>query len=273
MAISLPAASSVSSPGAFDRHIKRLAWCALLGSLALLVPELGPASYIGWGLTEALGAMIVVIAVLDVVRDISRYVRYEATRRREAVRASAQVGACRAAEAIQDRVANLLSVTVGYADFVAEDEHLSEKTLEHARQARDSALEAARAVSVFRRSLDCSAVALPDAGELRLQLTAGASHVTEAGHRHGAWTYDAATRSVRAEDGSVVAKIERRRDRSAEVRSGRLIAMAPALWEVLADAQRVALKLLAETDRPHAEVARIRELLERINSVSDTLES
>lgn len=271
MAISLPAAS-VSSPASFDRHIKRLAWCALLGSIALIVPELGPASYIGWGPTEALGAMVVVIAVLGVVRDISRYVRYESASRREAVRNSARAGACRAAEAIQDRVANLLSVTVGYVDFVAEDEHLSEKTLEQARQARDSALEAARAVSAFRRSLDCSAVATPEIGELRLQLTPGASRVKPA-VTSGPWSYDAATRTVHGEGGSVVATIKQLRDKSAEIRSGRLIAAAPALWDVLDETQRVALKLVAELDRSHAEMVRIRELLERINAVTDGIES
>ena len=272
MAITFPAAG-VSSASAFDRHIKRLAWCALLGSLAILIPELGPGNFSGSTLTVALGAIVIVIAVLVVVRDISRYVRHEAARRRETARVSAQAGACRAADAIQDRVANLLSVTVGYVDFVTEDEQLNERTLEHARQARDSALAAARAVSAFRRSLGCTPV--PQHVELAAPaVDQGRSAAAgEPAVRNKSWWYDDSRRTVRARDGTILANVRHMRDRSAELRTGRLIADAPALWDVLTDAQRVVIQLLARPGRDDTEEAHLRELLERINAVADQIEA
>lgn len=231
MAISMAEGSSAQT---FDRHIKRLGWCALLGSLALLVPLVRASSSPEFGLTETLGAIVVMVAVLDVVRDVGRYVRTETTRRREAAKASQIVGACHAADAIQDRVANLLSVTVGYAHFLSEDDNLPRDAREHAQRALDSALAAARVVSAFRQSLHCESEIPLDASQLKML----------------------------QREAQVAA---------AETRNARLIAETPALWAVLSDTQRLAIDLLA-SPRGQAEEVRIRQLLERLNDVTQRLE-
>jgi hypothetical protein len=272
MAISFPSASSHK---AFDRHIKRLVWCALLGSIALLIPVARASSSIDASLTEALGAAIVVIAVLTVVRDVTRYVRYEAARRREAASTSLQAGACRAADAIQDRVANLLSVTVGYVDFLAEDDRLPVEAREHAERALDSALAAARVVSAFRQSLGCEVrPPLVRSAELAvLEPSPGRSALANTLNQGTAWHYDADTRTIRSDNGGVVASVRPLGDRPAETRAGRVIAEVPALWNALGAAQQLAIALLAGVPRGQAEEARIRKVLDQINDVTQRLES
>jgi hypothetical protein len=271
MAVSFP---SASSPKAFDRHIKRLVWCTLIGSIALLVPLARASSSIDAGLTEALGAIIVVIAAWTVVRDVTRYVRYETARRREAANASLQVGACRAADAIQDRVANLLSVTVGYVDFLAEDDRLPAEAREHAQRALDSALAAARAVSAFRQSLGCESRPLADTAELAiLEADNGRSTLAEPTTRRAPWHYDPESRTIRAESGALVASISPLGDTATEARTGRFIAEAPALWDTLGAAQQLAISLLAGAPGGQTQEARIREVLDHINDVTQRVES
>jgi hypothetical protein len=265
MVVSFPIASS---PRAFDRHIKRLVWYTLLGSIALLVPVAYASSSIDATLIEALGAAVVVIAVLTVGRDVSRYVGYETARRREAANASRRAGACRAADAIQDRVANLLSVTVGYVDFLAEDEHLPAEAHEHAARALDSALAAARVVSAFRQSLGCEPPPTADAAQASLERGDAAREA-----RVAPWNYDPDSQTIRAENGDLVASLRPLPDKVAEGRNGRFIAEAPALWDVLSDAQQLASVLLAGAPRGRAEEARIRAVLDRINAVTQRLES
>jgi hypothetical protein len=266
VAVSIP---ETSSPKSFDRHIKRLVWCALMGSIALLVPVRWASSSIDSELTEALGATVVVVAALTVVRDVSRYVRYETARRREAARASLQAGACGAADAIQDRLTNLLSVTVGCVDLLAEGEQLPAEARQHAERALDSALAAARVVSAFRQSLGCESPSLSGS----VQWRAPRAEAGRAGPPERAWHYDPDARTIIADDGALVARVSPLPDGSTEQRNGRLIADAPALWDVVGDAQQLAIALLADAASGHVEQARIREVLDRINAVTQRIEA
>lgn len=229
MAISLQRAS----PARFDRHIKRLVWCALIGSLALLIPMTQIPTSANTGLVGGLGAIVVVVAGLAVVRDVSRYVRSEAARRAESTRRSRHYGACQAAEVIQDRVGNLLSLTVGYVDFLFEDEQLSQAGREQAERALESALAATRAVSTFRQSLGCGASSLRD------------------------W------HAAVAEPPSA--------NELARMRAAQFVGQRPAVHEALGEVQHLLATLLA-APRPEQEVERVRTTLEHVNDLLQKLE-
>jgi hypothetical protein len=263
--------SDTSRPDVFDRHIKRLAWYALLASIALLIPIVRSSVPNELGLVGALGAMVLVVAVLAVVRDVGHYVRQERARRREGAVTARRAGACSAADAIQDRVANSLAVTIGYVDFLVEDEHLPLETRDHAQRALGGALAAARVVSTFRKSLGCGAQVngpLSDEGTLRH----GAEQRTQADAPATAgstpWSYEQRTRTIRSQDGVIVANLSSAPDDAGRAFNGRLIAEAPALWDVLGDAQRLGIYLLADEPLTRRDRTRIRQILEHINEVT-----
>ncbi|MBV9168972.1 MAG: hypothetical protein JOZ81_02660 [Chloroflexi bacterium] len=151
MALSLPRKSNVP----FERQVRHLAWFALVASIAMLVPLMRVGLAPELQLAMGLGASVIIVAVWMLVASVPRYVRQQQSRAYELAKASHLEGACQTAEAIQDRVANLLSITVGYAEFLVEDEELSVETRERAQQALDSALAAARVVSTFKEALGC----------------------------------------------------------------------------------------------------------------------
>jgi hypothetical protein len=255
--------SETRTETAFDRHIKRLIWCALIGSLALLIPSTDASFSENMNLVGALGAIVVVIAGLTVVRDVGRFAHQQVARRAEAAQRSRRHGACQAAEAIQDRVANLLSATVGYVDFLSEDEHLPSEARSHAQRALESALAASRAVAAFRNSLGCGPSTLQPWDAIAADLAVGGASATS-----GPWWYDEVARTVRTRDGKSVAALPHGLDGATEVQRGRLIAQSPALRDALADVQHLAAMLLA-TPRAPEEVAELRVVLERINEVMD----
>ncbi len=156
MAVSLPRAPHSEF---FERHIRRLGWYVLVASMALLIPLTRLDAPTDLSLVSALGAAIIVVTVFTVIRDVGRYVRQEQARRREAALASSRIGACDAAARIQDRIANLLSLTVGYVELLAEAEQLSPLARDQAERAVGAAMSASRAVSAFKESLGCG----PDA--------------------------------------------------------------------------------------------------------------
>ena len=214
-------------------------------------------------LIAGLGALMIATAGLSVARDVSRYVRAEAARRIEATRRSRHSGACHAAEAIQDRVGNLLSVTVGYVDFLSDNDQLTPEARQHVQRALDSALAATRAVSAFRQSLGCGPSTLRHWQAPSDERGGTPEHFVD----DGPWRYDLRTRTIRAEDDKPVALVRRMSDESSEVRAGRLIAEAPRMRETLDTAQRVAATLLAAQPERHGDEAMLRALLERINEV------
>jgi hypothetical protein len=259
MALSLPRASR---PEVFERHIKRLAWCALLAGIALLVPIVGASIPANLELAVALGASVLVVAVFAVVRDVDRYVREERVRQREVLVSSRQRGACEAASTIHDRVANLLSLTVGYVELLAEDELLSSTAREQAGRALDGALSAARMVSAYKQSLGCDGeVAAPELPAARPSRPATR------------WWYDSNTRTLQDQQGGAVANLSPALDDTDALANGRLLAEAPLLWNVLADAQQLSIALLAGRTPSEVVDTQTRELLERINTLADRLEA
>jgi hypothetical protein len=264
MALSLPQASR---PDFFERHIRRLAWYTLLASIALLTPIVRKSDSAETELVSALGAGVIVIAVLTVVRDVGRYVRQEQVRRQAAAAASQQAGACLAAATIHDRIANLLSVTVGYVELVGEAEQLSPLAREQAELAIQAALAATRAVSAFKESLGCEALAVqPPSPRGGLGASVREKRVT---FRPGkSWVFDPHSRTIRTEEGVIVATISPILDRSSAMTTGRLMTGAPAMWEVLGAAQHLGISLLANRRWSRPVEVELRTVLERINSMT-----
>lgn len=259
-----------------EREIKRLAWFALLACIALLIPaalsSIGPQLQ----LAGALAAIVVVVAILAAVRDVARYVRQEQASRREATDASRRAGACIAADAIQDRVANSLSVTVGYIEFMVEDQNLPAEMRERADKALEGALAAARSVSTFRQALGCDAHTAPPwlLGGAVQQLRA--HEQTQPGTlptwTDVPWFYEPATRRLTDPNGIVVAAVSSSLDRVAAMANGHLLAAAPAMWSTLAEAQQLGIRLLA-SGRNDCTDDHVRQLLERINDISARLQT
>jgi hypothetical protein len=265
MAVTLP---STARTDFFERHIRRLAWYALLASIALLIPLTRVSLSPDLELVGALGAIVIVIAVFTVIRDVGRYVRQEQVRRRDAARASHHVGACLAAATIHDRVANLLSVTVGYVELVAEVEQLSPLAREQADRAVQAALSASRAVSAFKESLGCA----PELAEVASFEAAALEPLViperltfRPGQR---WAYDPFSRTIQSQDGVVVATISPALDRSSAMTAGRLMTESPAMWEVLGETQHLGVSLLTNiTGANRAVEQELSTVLERINGL------
>jgi hypothetical protein len=266
MAISLQPAAR---PDFFERHVRRLAWYTLFASIALLAPLARASLPTDLGLAGALAALVIAVAVFRLVTDVSRYVRQEHARRVEAAVASQHAGACLAAAAIHDRVANLLSVTVGYVEIVAEEEQLSEAGRQQAEQAVASAIAATRAVSAYKQSLGC---------EMEPQTSAGSSPLAEPPGQTvvwqpvDGWSYDPRTRTVHAPDGTLVATVAPGIDRSMASTVGRMMTAAPAMWDVLGDAQHVGVSLLVRTPQLRDVERELREVVDRINTLSDRVQ-
>jgi hypothetical protein len=269
MAVSLHHASP---PDFFERHIRRLAWYALLASIALLVPIVRTSASTDLNLVGALGALVIVVVVLTVVRDVGRYVRREQARRAESASAAEQTGACLAAATIHDRIANLLSVTVGYVELLAESEQLSPEARDQAERAVQAALSATRAVSGFKESLGCAAetgdtVALA-AGGLRVT-----SHDQRLAFRPGeTWVYEPHSRTMRSRDGVVVASISPTLDRTSAMTAGRLLAESPVMFEVLGDVQHLGATLLSNGTASRQVEVELRTVLDRINTLASQVQ-
>ena len=88
----------------FDRHIRRLAWFALLASIVLLLPTVGLSASPALQLAAALGAVVLTTVVRTLIETVRGYVREQRMQAREAAEASRRSGGRMAAEAIQDRV-------------------------------------------------------------------------------------------------------------------------------------------------------------------------
>jgi hypothetical protein len=108
-------------------------------------------------LSVGLAAAVLLIAVWTVLSDVHRHVGREQRRQREAIAAGRQKGACEAADAIQNRIANTLSLTVGYAELLADDARLPADTREQGRKVIESAMTTVGIVSQFKQTLRCAA--------------------------------------------------------------------------------------------------------------------
>lgn len=132
------------------RRVKRLIWFALVACLALIgtletnqdVPE---------QLSIRLALAVILVASWAIVMHVTVYLRTEGARRAEEAEAARLEGARMTASAMQDRIANKLSLTVGYAEFLVTDPRLPEDLREHAQRAMDGARAAAEQMSELKR--------------------------------------------------------------------------------------------------------------------------
>ena len=146
----------IEQPGLkFEKQIRHSAWFVLLAALTLTLATIEGSENGTFRLAVALAAIVLLVALWSVVLRVARYVRREHARRRAAADAGQRVGACRAAQHMNDRVSNTLSLTYGYAEFLALDDRLPEDAREHAYRAMRGARKAAEIVAEFKRGLRC----------------------------------------------------------------------------------------------------------------------
>src|SRR5205823_9957357 len=86
-----------------------------------------------------------------IVMHITVYLRAEDVRRAAESEAARLEGARMTASAMQDRIANKLSLTVGYTEFLVTDPRLPEDLRDHAQRAMDGARAAAEQMSELKR--------------------------------------------------------------------------------------------------------------------------
>jgi hypothetical protein len=132
------------------RRVKRLIWFALVACVAL-IGLLGTEQELPQQLSERLALAIILVASWAIVMHVTVYLRTEDSRRAAESEAARLEGARMTASAMQDRIANKLSLTVGYAEFLVTDARLPEDLREHAQRAMDGARAAAEQMSELKR--------------------------------------------------------------------------------------------------------------------------
>ncbi len=132
------------------RRIKRLIWFALVACVAL-VGTLQSNQEFPQQLSNRLALGVILVASWAIVMHISVYLRAEDARRASESEAARLEGARMTASAMQDRIANKLSLTVGYAEFLVTDPRMPEDLREHAQRAIDGARAAAEQMSELKR--------------------------------------------------------------------------------------------------------------------------
>ena len=132
------------------RRVKRLIWFALVACVAL-IGALQGRQELAQQVSERLALAVILVASWAIVVHISVYLRAEDVRRAAESEAARLEGARMTASAMQDRVANKLSLTVGYTEFLVTDPRLPEDLREHAQRAMDGARAAAEQMSELKR--------------------------------------------------------------------------------------------------------------------------
>jgi len=102
-------------------------------------------------LSERLALAVILVASWAIVQHVTVYLRAEDARRAAEAEAARLEGARMTANAMQDRIANKLSLTVGYTEFLVTDPRLPEDLREHAQRAMDGARAAAEQMSELKR--------------------------------------------------------------------------------------------------------------------------
>lgn len=142
--------SEFSSTSAVLRRVKRLIWFALVACVALIGTLEGRQDF-PQQLSIRLALAIILVASWAIVIQVTVYLRAEETRRQREAEAARLEGARITASAMQDRIANKLSLTVGYAEFLVTDPRLPDDLREHAQRAMDGARAAAEQMSELKR--------------------------------------------------------------------------------------------------------------------------
>jgi hypothetical protein len=132
------------------RRIKRLIWFALVACVAL-IGTLESHQELPQQLSMRLALAVILVASWAIVMQVTVYLRAEDARRAAESEAARLEGARLTASAMQDRIANKLSLTVGYAEFLVTDPRLPEDLREHAQKAMDGARAAAEQMSELKR--------------------------------------------------------------------------------------------------------------------------
>jgi len=132
------------------RRVKRLIWFALVACVAL-IGTLEGTQEIAQQLSVRLALAVILVASWAIVIQVTMYLRAEDSRRAAESEAARLEGARLTASAMQDRIANKLSLTVGYTEFLVTDPRLPEDLREHAQRAMDGARAAAEQMSELKR--------------------------------------------------------------------------------------------------------------------------
>jgi hypothetical protein len=132
------------------RRIKRLIWFALVACVAL-IGTLGTQQDLPQQLSVRLALAMILVASWAIVMHVTVYLRTEDARRATEAEAARLEGARMTASAMQDRIANKLSLTVGYAEFLVTDPRMPEDLRDHAQRAMDGARAAADQMSELKR--------------------------------------------------------------------------------------------------------------------------
>jgi hypothetical protein len=132
------------------RRVKRLIWFALVACVAL-IGTLETSQEMPQQLSTRLAMAVILVASWAIVMHITVYLRAEDVRRAAESEAARLEGARMTASAMQDRIANKLSLTVGYTEFLVTDPRLPEDLREHAQRAMDGARAAAEQMSELKR--------------------------------------------------------------------------------------------------------------------------
>jgi hypothetical protein len=132
------------------RRVKRLIWFALVACVALIGTVDGN-QRLPQQLSIRLALAVILVASWAIVMHVTMYLRAEDARRATESEAARLEGARMTASAMQDRIANKLSLTVGYAEFLVTDPRMPEDLREHAQRAIDGARAAAEQMSELKR--------------------------------------------------------------------------------------------------------------------------
>jgi hypothetical protein len=132
------------------RRVKRLIWFALVACVAL-IGALEGAQDVPEQLSMRLALAVILVASWAILTHVTVYLRAEDVRRAAESEAARLEGARLTASAMQDRIANKLSLTVGYAEFLVTDPRLPDDLREHAQRAMDGARAAAEQMSELKR--------------------------------------------------------------------------------------------------------------------------
>jgi hypothetical protein len=133
------------------RRVKRLIWFALVACVAL-IGALQGSQELPQQLSEGLALGVIVVASWAIVLQVTAYLRAEDARRAAESEAARLEGARMTASAMQDRIANKLSLTVGYTEFLLTDPRLPEDLRQHAQRAMNGARAAAEQMSELKRA-------------------------------------------------------------------------------------------------------------------------
>jgi len=116
-----------------------------------LIGTLETESQVAQQLSVRLALAVILVASWAIVMQVTLYLRTEDARRAAESEAARLEGARLTASAMQDRIANKLSLTVGYTEFLVTDPRLPEDLREHAQRAMDGARAAAEQMSELKR--------------------------------------------------------------------------------------------------------------------------